>query len=349
LWGGCASGDSLEDDRSYGQKILSASGIPILPSRGFRSIDEAVEFVEKVKGKWVIKQNGHASKIYNYVGQLEDGSDVIHMLRSYQQNNKTDSRYIELQQRVDGIEIGVGRYFNGKDWVGPIEMNIEHKDLYTGNLGPKTFEMGTLMWYDDNENNKLFQLTLARLKDYLQSVGFRGDVDINCIVDKDQVYPLEVTARFGFPSTQLQVALHISPWGEFLKAVADGRNYDLLYRKGYGMIVLIATPPFPYRAISKRYSSCGLRIFFKDNLSDEEMSRIHFEEVSFDGENYYVSGDTGFVAHVSGVGESVKEARENVYGLIQKIVVPKMFYRNDIGLKFENQDFNLLKKWGWIA
>ena len=56
---------------------------------------------------------------------------------------------IVIQKKVEGVEIAVARFFNGSDWVGPIEINVEHKDLFNGNLGPKTGEMGTLLWYID--------------------------------------------------------------------------------------------------------------------------------------------------------------------------------------------------------
>jgi len=347
--GGCALGDRLEDNRHFGKEIMDECGIKTLPSHAFHSLIDAMDFARKEQGQWVVKQNGHASKIFNYVGQMDDASDVIEVLKSYQKNNKRDTHTIELQERVRGVEIGVARYFNGVDWVGPIEMNIEHKSLHAGGVGPKTFEMGTLMWYDDDEENPLFQETLVKMKDYLCRIGFHGDIDINCIVNKDGIFPLELTARLGFPATQLQTALNISPWGEFLKAVADGQPYDLKYRKGFGIIVLIATPPFPYVAISRRYSMQGVRIFFNTKVTPEEMDHIHFEEVSKhkDG-NYYISGSTGFVLHVSAVSSTVEQARQKAYALIDKIIVPKKFYRNDIGVKFIEKERELLTRWGYL-
>lgn len=348
--GGCSFGDKIEDDRAYGQKILSICGVRIIPSKDFRDIDEAIRFVERNKGRWVVKQNGHVSKTFNYVGELEDGSDVIRVLQGYKKNNGTDARHIELQQRVDGIEIGVGRYFNGKDWVGPIEMNIEHKALCNGGVGPKTFEMGTLMWFDENEQNRLFQETLGRLKQYLAYVDFRGDIDINCIVNEDGAHPLEVTARFGFPALQLQMALSDGvKWGDFLKAVADGRQYDFRYKKGFGLIVLLATAPFPYAFINKKDSSRLMPIFFRDGMTEEDMRSIHFEGVSRkkNGE-YYIAWDTGFVMHVSGAAKTVRAARERTYDIVRKVVIPKMFYRTDIGLKFIETDEKKLKRWGYM-
>jgi phosphoribosylamine---glycine ligase len=350
--GGSYGGDKLEDDRQHGQKILSICGMTIKPSVNFSSARGAIRFIRNNRGPWVVKQNGHTHKSFNYVGQLKNGSDAVAILKNYGRKAKEDCFSIDIQKKMDGVEIGVGRYFNGSNWVGPIEINIEHKSLYNEGLGPKTDEMGTVMWYDDNEDNKLFKKTLSKLKKYLQKINFRGDIDINCIVRKEKIYPLEITARFGCPSTQLQSEIHASPWSEFLKAVAQGKAYDLKYNKGFGVIVLLATPPFPYKVRTRKYNCEGVDLFFKKRLSPQELNHLHSEEISLRKrkrkKQYYISSKTGYVLHITGMGETVEEARQKVYGLIDKIVIPKMFYRTDIGDKFIREDQKKLKEWGWI-
>ena len=350
--GGSELGDKLEDNRQYGQKIFSAVGMKIVPSVNFPNLHKTIDFLKKNPGPWVIKQNGHANKTINYVGKFKDNRDTISLLNRYNRSyyTKKNCTHFDLQERIDGVEIGVGRYFNGQDWVGPIEINIEYKDFFGNNLGPKTHEMGTLMWYDDNVNNKLLQETLAKLKSYLQKIDFRGDIDINCIVNKKGAFPLEATARFGYPAVQLHMEIHKSPWGEFLKALADGKGYDLKWKKGYGIVVLVATPPFPYhRPQFASFSPEGITIFFKDSFTQEDLNHIHFEEIAKrkTGE-YYICDHTGYVMHVTGMGKTVEEARRNVYSIVNKIVIPKKYYRTDIGEKFIREDYKKLKRWGYI-
>jgi phosphoribosylamine--glycine ligase len=349
VFGGSAFGDRLEKNREYGQKILEECGIAILPSFRFENPKNAITFLRKHPGQWVIKQNSHQSSL-NYVGKVDDGEDVLSVLKKYEEVGIQD---IDLQKKVTGIEIGVARYFNGKDWIGPIEINVEHKSLFNDGIGPKTGEMGTVMWYTDNENNRLFCQTLAKMKSYLQKIDFRGDIDINCILDKDTLYPLEITSRFGCPSTQLQTEIHLSPWTEFLSAVADGKSYDLKYKHGFGVVVSVAAPPFPYEGISSIYSSKGVRVFFSSPLFRKERNQVHFEEISRDGgvegKNYYISGSNGFILYVTGFGNSIERAREEAYRVVEKIIVPKMFYRTDIGVQFAEKELPLLQKWGWVS
>jgi phosphoribosylamine--glycine ligase len=352
VFGGCEMGEKLEDNRQYGQKIFSIIGMNIKETVDFYDINDLIKFIKKNPKKWVIKQNGHACKSLNYVGQMKNGKDAISVLENYKKVLKGNNFHFDVQEKVEGIEIAVGRFFNGNDWVSPICINIEHKNLFNDDLGPKTHEMGNLMWYEEDEKNKLFQETLAKIKPYLQKIKFRGYFDINCIINEEGVWPLEATARLGQPTAQIQNTIHVSPWGEFMKAMADEKPYKLKYKKGYAVVAFLGTPPYPYANRSNFNSPKGMELFFKKKLSKKEMDDVYLEEVNVcekKGEvKYKICGGAGYIAHVAGIGKTVEEAREKTYGLIENIVIPKMFYRTDIGLKFIEQDQKKLKEWGWI-
>ena len=80
--GGSEGGDRLEFDRYHAQKIFKKYGMKTVPSKHFHVIDNAIEFVKKNKGRWVVKQNGHADKCFSYAGKMTDGSDVIDLLHN---------------------------------------------------------------------------------------------------------------------------------------------------------------------------------------------------------------------------------------------------------------------------
>lgn len=347
--GGSGDGDKLELNREYGQNTLKECGVDIFnfDTKDF-TIDSAIKYIKKNKGKWVLKKNNHNESL-TYIGELDDGSDMINVLQSYKMYFNEAYRY-SLQKRVFGIEIAIGRFFNGQDWIGPLVFNVEHKHFCNDNIGPIGGETGTLMWYENNENKKLFQRTLAKLKPHLQKSGYKGYIDINCIVvNKDTVYPLEITSRFGSATNELQSEIQKSPWSEFLLAIARGGSYNLKYKKGFGINVALTVSPFPYITSDKSLSQKGVIILFKNNLSKEEFSHIHFEEVMLDKkDSYSIAGNTGYVLYITGCGNTVNEARKKVYKIIEKIIIPKVFYRTDIGLSFMKNDYKLLKKWQWI-
>lgn len=339
--GGSAGGDRLESDRVHAQEVFAAHGLKSIPTHSFESATEAADYVARNGGEWVVKHNGHADKMSCYVGRLPDGRDVIDLLRNAARHEGGKPSHYALQKRVNGVEIGVARYFNGTDWVGPIELNIEHKKLFPGDLGPKTAEMGTLLWYTADDNNRLFREVLAPLKPYLREIGFRGDFDINCMVNDEGAWPMEATTRFGYPAVHAQMALHETPWGEFLKAVADEKPCDLRWRSGFAVVVLVAVPPFPF--CSKNCDCAldprGLAIHFRQPPTPDDWPHIHFEGVAKETdpmgtERYRLVDQTGYVLHLTGHGSTIEDARSAAYRLIDNIVIPRMFFRADIGVRF---------------
>ncbi len=352
--GGNSISDKLEVDRQFFHDVLKKNDIPVLPSLDFENAAAAERYVRENRSTWVVKQNSHLG-ILNYVGQRDDAEDVLDILQMYKEKGIAP---VHIQRKVTGVEIGVARYFNGHDWIGPIEVNLEHKSLCNEGIGPLTAEMGTLLWYHEDERFSIYNATLARMKDYLRQIDFRGDIDINCIVNKEGIWPLEATMRFGTPSTEVHCELHKSPWCDFMSAIAKGIQYDLKYKHGYGIAISVAVPPFPYGPENYRNSnidtSQGVRIFFKEKLSEKEMSQIHFEEVSRiensdNNKNYYIAGKHGYTLYVTGHGNTVDLARRDAYSVVEKIVIPRMFYRTDIGKKFIEKEQSLLKKWGYLG
>ena len=351
--GGSAEADKLELNREYFHKILDQHGVNILPSYDFAHSQTAIDFIRDNPGQWVVKQNSHFGAL-NYVGEAEDGSDAIAVLESYLANNMS----AHIQKRAIGVEIGVARYFNGEDWVGPIEINHEHKRMCNDDVGPLTPEMGTVMWFSNEDDLPLFRDSLARLKPFLKKVNFKGDFDINCIVNKNNIWPLEATARFGAPSTELQSEMMKTPWVDFLSSLADGTDYQPNFHKGFGVTVSIAVPPYPYtkNAIDPSvFTTEVLQLFFKDNMTEDDKKHIYFEEISKkenplhpDDDIYYWAGTNGWTMHVTGVSSDVHSARKKVYQIIDKIILPKKFYRTDIGLRVVENDLPLLNSWGWI-
>lgn len=347
--GGSGDGDRLELDRIYGQKILKDAGVfnHDFDTKSF-SIQSAIAFIKKNKGKWVAKQNDHNTTL-NYIGNINDGSDMISVLENYK-NILGGSYKISLQKKAIGVEIAIGRFFNGKKWLGPSVINFEHKHLENDDIGPLGGETGTLMWYEKDENNKLFQQTLEKLRPHLEKSNYKGYVDLNCIVNKNKIYPLEITSRFGSSTIETQGEIHTSTWGDFFLSLAKGEDFNLKYKKGYAINVALTVPPFPYRTNDNNIISSGVNIFLNKVLKSE-FFHIRFEGVlsrKLKKHSYFTAGNLGYVLYVTGIDKSVQKAREKVYKIIKKIIIPKSFYRTDIGTRFIRKDRRLLKNWGWI-
>ena len=342
--GGTPYTDQLEDDRTFGQEELKKHGVSILPFQEFTSFDEAISFVTSNPARYVIKPSGEAQnyKRLLFVGEEEDGKDVIQMLEAYKKIWSEKVKVFQLQKRVTGVEVAVGAFFNGKQFMTPINVNFEHKKLFPGNIGPATGEMGTTMYW--SEPNKLFAATLGKMENRLLEEGYVGYMDVNCIVNAQGIYPLEFTARFGYPTISIQQEGINMPMGEFLYEMAAGNLKEFKTKRGFQLGVRIVMPPFPFNddETHNTYTKDAVIGFKKQNLEG-----IHIEDVKIDKGEWLMAGNSGVALIVVGLGQTMKQAKAQAYSRVSNIMIPGMYYRDDIGERWA-EDSDRLHSWGYL-
>ncbi len=342
--GGTPYSDRLEDDRSFGQEELKRVGINILPYREFDNFDDAIAFVKESPSRYVLKPSGEAQNVKRrlFVGEEEDGGDVVRMLEAYKIALSAEIKVFQLQRRVTGVEVAVGAFFNGTRFISPININFEHKKMFPGNLGPSTGEMGTHMFW--SEPNRLFHQTLARMESQLAKERYVGYIDLNCIVNANGIYPLEFTSRFGYPTIFIQQEGMVTPIGQFFWDLANGDDPKLKVKSGFQVGVRLIVPPYPFDDPGTFESlSKDAVIFFKKSTPEE----VHIEDVKLVDGQWRVAGTSGVVLCVVGLGPTMKAAQQQVYARIKNILIPNMYYRTDIGDRW-SEDSDRLMSWGYL-
>ena len=342
--GGSAYTDKLEEDREFGQSEMKRVGMLILPHWDFTDYDLALKFIEENPGRYVYKPSGlmgSDSKGLLFLGKDEDGKDIHEIIRSNKNVLEKKVKQFQLQKFAQGVEVAVGAFFNGNDFVYPINVNFEHKKLFPGDIGPFTGEMGTLCYWSGA--NPIFKTTLEKMKEEIKKSGYIGYIDINCIANARGIYPLEFTCRFGYPIISIQMEGIISEWGEFLYSIAKGENYDLKTKKGFQLGVVCAVPPFPYDDKSEMNIYKDLSIIFKK----PNLDGVHLGDVKLIEGNWRIAGESGYALVVTGSGITVEDARKQAYGRIENILLQNMFYRTDIGLGWY-EDSDKLQTWGYL-
>ncbi|HZX19791.1 MAG TPA: phosphoribosylamine--glycine ligase, partial [archaeon] len=284
--GGTPYSDKLEDDRAFGQDELQKMGINVIPHWEFTSFDEAISFVQKNPGKYVLKPNGEAQNIKGllYIGEEEDGKDLLQVLTDYKNAWAKKIPNFQLQKRITGVEIAVGAFFNGKEFIYPVNVNFEHKKLFPGNLGPSTGEMGTLMFW--SEPNRIFNQSLKKFEKKLAEENYVGYIDLNCIVNSNGLYPLEFTSRFGYPTIFIQQEGISMPIAEFMFLLARGELKKFNTRSGFQAGVRIVVPPFPFNDKETfNVKSKDSVIIFKKGKEG-----VHIEDVRLVNNEWVVAG-----------------------------------------------------------
>lgn len=342
--GGSAYTDRLESDREFGQNELARAGVSTLQGRTFSDFEEAVKFVQSNPSRYVIKPSGKAQneKELLFVGQEADGNDVINVLAHYKKHWSNKIRIFQIQQFASGVEVAVGAFFNGRDFVKPVNVNFEHKRLFPGDIGPSTGEMGTLVFW--THKSKMFELTLEKMKQQLIESGYVGYIDINCIANESAIYPLEFTSRFGYPTISIHMEGVTGEWGRFLYLIASREEVALQTKKGFQIGVVIAVPPFPFTddRTFRKFSEDAIVLFKK-----QDTAGVHLGEVKKDGNDWRIAGRSGYALVITGSGITTEEARKQAYSRVANIMIPNMFYRTDIGAKWI-ADSDLLLSLGYL-
>jgi len=341
--GGSVYGDKIEDDRNFGQDEMKSAGISILAHWDFSNFDEAIKFIKENPARYVVKPSGQAQneKELCFVGQDEDGKDMLEVLDLYKTSWGSRMKVFQLQKYASGVEVAVGAFFNGSDFIYPINVNFEHKRMFPGDIGPNTGEMGTSMFWAGR--NKIFEDTLLKMKDRLAAAKYIGYIDINCIANVRGIYPLEFTARFGYPTINIQMEGVLSEWGEFFFGLARGEKPELKTKRGFQGGAVVAVPPFPFTdpQAFRKYSEDATVILKKTT------DGVHIADIKMVEGKWRLAGQSGYALIVTGSGSTMADARKQAYNRVSNIMIPNMFYRTDIGETW-TEDSDRLQTWGYL-
>jgi len=345
--GGSGLGDRLENDRAFGQSVLRDLGLSTAKSHEFKSFDDAIEFVRRVRGRYVFKLNGSEwSSTRSYIGAMDNGDDMIAMLRATARSWPSDEApSFVLMDHITGVEVGVGAFFNGEKFLSPSNLDWEHKRFFPGDIGELTGEMGTVVTYRGAE--RIFERTLARVAPMLGESGYCGYINLNTIVNDDGIWPLEFTCRFGYPGFPILDSLHRCGWDEIFRSLIARDTTRLPTHDGYSVGVVMTVPPFPYRhgydALGK-----GSPICFADNLDDDDFRSLHYGEVDTRDGQLVTAGMIGYIMVVTGIAASIESARRIAYERVRKVVIPNARYRNDIGVRLIERDMGEMRRLGLL-
>ena len=331
-----------ELDRMAGMQGFRRAGIPVPPYRQCNSLDEALAYAVKRDEGMAVKPCGDVTdKTTSFVAKT--GREMVWRLERWKRQGKQFPDGLILQERVEGIEIAVGAWIGAGGFAPGWEENFEEKRLFAGGLGPNCGEAGTVMRLV--AKSKLAQKVLAPFEDRLVSMGYLGNVDVNCIVDEEgNPWPLEWTMRFGYPAINIELALHQGDPIEFLAGLASGKPPKTRVMDTVAVGVVMALPPYPF-GHEKPEEVVGVPIW---GVTPGIEDKLHFCMAQV-GEGPrlaegrverqpVVASAGSYVLVSTGTGDSVTEARDGAYRVLNRLTVPASpFWRNDIGNRLRGQ------------
>lgn len=314
--------------KDVGRKAFEEAGLKNPRWKAFTHKADALNFVNSGEfNSFVVKFTETNRGLRTTV--CDDVADALHVLGKLQDGE------VVIEERVDGHELAMACYWDGQKFI-PTVTTIEHKHLWPGGKGILTPEMGTLVWYDpmpkfmDAFNALLNSPTaLYALKDY------RGFIDINAIVTDDgDIVPLEFTARFGVPQTDIMTALLNTPvrsYGEFLLSIATGKGDPTLlhHLDKFAVGIVLAVCGYPYNMVYPDICNIGSPIRGFDQVN------CHHTYGMVKEENGRLVTAGAWIGCITGIGESVEQAQKQSLLNARKVSFQDIVYREDIGDCFD--------------
>jgi phosphoribosylamine--glycine ligase len=327
----------LEIERGVGMEAMQAAGIEVPHYETFDSLEAASKFARKSDTCYVFKPLGsHDDKSLTFVSC--DPAEMVGWIdRQIKRGMKLNGQCM-LQEKIDMCcEIGIAGWFGPQGFLpGKYEISFEHKKLCNDEKGPNTGEMVSVC--KRVETDPLVSELLLPFENYLLKAGHTGDFCVGAMIDKKgKAWPLETTVRCGWPAFFVQMACVKGDPVKWMRDLLDGED-TLKMKTDVAIGVVMAQPKFPYNC-SKPEDVEGNPIA---GLDDED-DAFHPIGVMLGRGPKMVDGNvtdaiipqtTGeYVVCVTGLGETVSDAKKTVYKSVDKIKFPDAIFRTDGGDK----------------
>lgn len=329
-----------ELDRDVGMKVLKKAGIAVPPTKEFTDYDSAIAFVKKNMLRYVSKPSDSPDKALSYCAKSP--ADMVYMLERWKRLNKLKNPFI-LQEFKPGIEMAVGSWFGPGGFSRGWCENWEFKKLMNDDKGVATGEQGTVVRYVSKSS--LADKVLKPIEDQLAALDYVGYIDVNCIITDDGTpWPLEFTMRPGWPTFNIQQALHKGDHAQWLLDLAEGTDAKNWEMDTIAVGVVMSIPDYPYSHLTRKEVN-GVPLY---GMTPENAANVHPCEMMMGEAPHEVNGKVvsqpclvtagDYVLVASGTGATVSEAKKAAYRIIEHLSLPNSpMYRTDIGNRLKKQ------------
>jgi len=338
IFGANSKSAELELDRGKGQEILRSYGVKTIPYEVVGSPEEGIALIKETGKAYAMKPWGGVEDCsLTYVSSAPD--DGIFTLEKWKRECLFKGQLM-MQEKIDGIEMGISGMFGPGGWNKALEESFEHKKFLNDDLGANTGEMGTVIRHV--AKSKLFDLVLEPVTDYLHSINYVGDCSINCMIDKKgTAWPMEFTMRLGWPDFNIRQEVIEGDPVQWMKDLIEGKDtLDVSTKIALG--VVMTHGDFP----TEKSGPEPWEDFPIYGITEENFPHLHFQQVK-EGKGFLWTREKllrpsmtltagVYVMVVTGSGRTVMGAMKAAYGRVWGVKWPSnIMFRTDIGRRLE--------------
>ena len=321
IFGHTRTATQIESSKEFAKRLMQKYAVPTADYKSFSDYDEAVAYVTDRPFPAVLKYDGLAAgKGVVIAENLEEAKAA---LRSMLLDEAFGKGKVVVEDFLTGPEFSFMCFVNGND-VYPMPLAQDHKRAYDGDKGPNTGGMGAythLPFITPEDREFALEHILRRTAEAMTAEGcpLSGVLYGGLMKTPQGIKVIEFNARFGDPETEVVLPLLKSDAYDLFLSVATGvPPKSLLWNDTVTLGVVLASKGYPGK-YEKGYAIEGL---------EEVDAKVYHMGTALSDGKIVTAG--GRVLMLVGEGESVAQAREDVYEQIARIRCSNLFYRNDI-------------------
>jgi phosphoribosylamine--glycine ligase len=334
VFGPGADGAQLEGSKAFMKEFLASAGIPTAEFGVFDTVESALTYLATMSPPYVIKTDGLAAgKGVLVTNDLDEAqADVREKLSGA--SFAGAGRTIVIEEGLDGPECSLMVLCDGKGATSLIPSQ-DFKRVGDGDTGLNTGGMGAFAPYPemtkdllDEVMEKVVTPTVRELA--RRDIDYRGVLYAGVMLTSKGPKLLEYNARFGDPETQVLVPLYGDRFYDLLWRVANG-NLDGAVPDAAGAAVTVVLAAHGYPG-APRPGDVITGLGTDGQLLEpvEGVTVFHAGSARNDEGQFITSG--GRVVAVTGVGETLEQARSRAYHGASLVTFEGRVMRSDIAL-----------------
>ena len=315
----------IEGSKVFSKDLMKKYGIPTAQYEVFTDMDEALKYLESAPIPTVIKADGLALGKGVIIAQTRDEAKdaVVSMMRDKAFGKSGDR--IVIEEFLTGPEVSVLSFTDGKTVV-PMISSMDHKRVGDNDTGLNTGGMGTVApnpYYTDAVAAECMEKIFLPTVNAMNAEGrtFKGCLYFGLMITENGPKVIEYNCRFGDPETQVVLPLLESDLLTVMKAVTNGTlaETEVKFADKNACCVIMASGGYP----------ASYPKGFEITIPEEIENKVYVAGAEMKDGRLVTSG--GRVLGAVDIADTLGEAIDNAYALVNKITFEGAYYRHDIG------------------
>lgn len=317
----------IEGSKVFSKNLMKQYGIPTAQYEVFDDADKALAYIKTAPIPTVIKADGLAlGKGVIIAMTREEAEQAIISIMKDKKFGKSGNSIV-VEEFLEGPEVSVLSFTDGKVVV-PMISSMDHKRAGDNDTGLNTGGMGTVApnpYYTEAVAKECMEKIFLPTIQAMNAEGrtFKGCLYFGLMITKDGPKVIEYNCRFGDPETQVVLPLLKSDLFTIMKATTDGTLADtpVVFEEKSAACVIMASEGYPVS-----YEK-GYEITIPDSIAP----CVFVAGAKKEDGKLLTSG--GRVLGVTAIADTLQEAIDSSYKMVEQIRFDNAFYRHDIGQK----------------